>query len=295
MKTQKRTTLMATAWAMIAVAIAWGNPLPALAKTSGAASSLDGQVLNLGSGKPNGVLRLSGKARGAGTLDLGAAKLQVISFLSERKGALELVAAGDGGPLLPLHLSAKKGSSTTDAIFESEPSPAGPNVRITIARSASNTDEYDFSIQVERALIAADPACEGPKGTTERRTRLSLSDGVNQPVKLHIRHNWQCGKNKLADPAPVADVPLGGEAKSPEALVGEMALDLALDVAGDQLNDALFPGNEIDYQTLLNDFKEILEDALLDNDIQLATGAVNGFTNFLYQEELDFYGYNTSG
>lgn len=247
-------------------------------------------MLNLGSGKSNGVLRLSGKARGAGALDLDAARLQVISFLSERKGSLELVAAGDGRPLLPLHLSAKKGGSATEAIFESELSPAGPNVRITIALRAPNSDDYDFSIQVERALIAADPACEGPKGTTtERRTRLLLSDGVNQPVKLHIRHNWQCAKNRLTDPAPVADVPLDGEAKSPEALVGEMALDLALDVAGDQLNEALFPGSEIDFQALLNDFKEILEDALLDNDIQLATGAVNGFTNFLYQAEIDFY------
>lgn len=76
---------------LVLAVLAWASPHPALAK--GAPSSLEGQVLNVGSGKPNGTLHLRGKVRAAGALDLGSAKLQVISFLSERRGSLELVSA----------------------------------------------------------------------------------------------------------------------------------------------------------------------------------------------------------
>jgi hypothetical protein len=264
---------MRVATLLALAALAWVSTYPALA--DGGAPSFKGLVLNVGSGKPNGVLRMTGKARFTGPMNLANAKLHLVSLLSERRGSLELVGAADG-PLLPLHLTAKSSASKTRAVFESDSSPAGAKIRVTIARRAANAEEYAFSIQVQGALIAADPACESPDGTTERRSRFMLDDGINEPVRLQIRHLWKCGNRRLTDP-----ISLEGEPPAtPEQAIADMAFDLFKDVLGDQLNDFLFP-NDIDYEKILENFKEIIEDALIDNDIQVATGLVTGYSGGL--------------
>ena len=287
MKTQRRMVRWATAFILTTVALPWVNPHPALAKESSGASFLDGQVVNVGSGKPNGVLHLRGRTQAAGDLDLSAVKLHLLSFLSESKGSLELVSAAGGSPLVPLHLAAKKGGSATEAVFESESAPSGPKIRIVIAR-VPNTDEYEFSLQVERVLIAADPACLGPEGTTERRTRLSLTDGVHSPVRLQVRHLWQCEKNQLKNPSPVAPVLGGGVPATPEEALGNMAFSLAESIAGAAVTSTLFPYPTIDYALLIEDFEEVVKEALDENDISQDSDTIDGILRQLNKLEGDY-------
>ena len=289
MKTQRRIIRMATAFVITTGVLLQLSPHPALAKKSGDAPFLDGQVVNVGGGKPNGMVHLRGRVRAAGDLDLSAVKLHLISFLSEPRGSLELVSAEGGSPLVPLHLAASEGSSATEAVFESKSSPGGPKVQVALAR-VPNTDEYDFSIKVHHVLIAADPACFGPGGTTERRTRLSLTDGVHSPVQLHIRHLWQCGKNRLTNPSPVEPLLGGGVPDTPEGFLVDMGFSLAQSIAGAAVTTTLFPYPSIDYATLIEDFEEVVKEALLDNDILQDSNTINGILLALNELERDYAG-----
>ena len=271
---------------MIAVlALALVGPAPVLANR-GDGAGLQGQVLNMGSGKPNGVLRLSGTLSGVAGVNLGAAKLRIISLLAERRGSLELVSA-NGAPLVPLELTPRPGSNARTAIFESQSSPGGPRVRVVMTRRSPQGDTYSYSLTAERVRIAPDPACTAPGATTERRSRLSLDDGTNGALSLSVRHRWQCRGKRLMNPAPVADVP-PGEGTTPEGFVLDLAFDLAKDVAGDQLNDALFPGDSIDYETLIKDFESVVKEALQENDIQQDSNTINGILAELHSLEREY-------
>src|SRR5262245_21211815 len=130
---------LALACVTLAVTLPLLSTYPVLAQSI-SVLSLQGKVENVGSGRDNGKLQLSGKVRGAGALNLSTAELHVISFLSERRGAVELVSAAGGSPLLPLRLSARKGSKPTAAIFET---PAGvyPKVRAELKQRDPRKDE----------------------------------------------------------------------------------------------------------------------------------------------------------
>jgi hypothetical protein len=264
---------LATALIIATLALAAAGPAPAEANPGGT-PGLQGQVLNMGSGKPNGVLRLKGTLSGIAGVNLGAAKLRVISLLAERRGSLELVSA-NGAPLVPIELTPRPGSNARTAIFESQSSPGDPRVRVVMTRRSPRGDTYSYSITAERVLIAPDHACTAPGATTERRSRLSLDDGTNGALSLSVRHQWQCRGKRLMNPAPVADVP-PGEGGTAEGAILDLAFDLAKDVAGDQLNDALFPGDSIDYETLIKDFESVVKEALQENDIQQDSNTING-------------------
>lgn len=270
----------------IAVLLLFGaSASPALAKSpkvpppSGSVIPFAGQIQNVGSGKDNGVLQLSGKVRGA-SLDLSTATLWLTHLLYEGKGAKELVR--DGGPdpkLVPLFLTARKGSSPSAAVFESAAAPGvGPQVQVTVTQSSTSPNDYDFTIKVQGALIASPQSCaNAASGMTQLRTRFALRDGLRR-ARFYTKQNWQCTKNRLGNPFPADNVSAGlTDSGTPEGLVTSMATDLALDIASDELTSLLFPSDYIDYQQLIDDFAQVVQQELDQNDIDRDENNVNGF------------------
>ncbi len=266
----------------------------ALAKTPAPGASiafvtlLDGKVENVGSGKDNGVLQMSGTARGDPLVDLSAATLSLTHVLHEIGGTGELVRDSREG-VLPLYLTLGKSKgkpSGSTATFESGAQPGdGPKVKVTIVRSNTKSNEFDFTIQIDRAVIPAPRGC-GVTGTAALRTRFVVADSAHRRVRLSTRQNWQCSGKQLKSPTPADRVSLGlGGTTSPEALVGEMAENLAVDIAANELQSVLFPESGIDYQTLMDDFELVVNQAIEENDIVTDEASINGFLNFLNDEQ----------
>jgi hypothetical protein len=163
-------------------------------------TNFQGKAENVGSGKNNGTLQLRGHVLGAGTRDLRVATLELTDLLRERNGAGALV-HNSVGSLLPLQLTAQRGSTATAAIFETSSAAGAPKVRVEIKQRAPHTGDLDFSIEVERATIETARLCGStPSGSTPPRTRFSLTDGVHGPVGVSTEQNWQCKKNQLKTP-----------------------------------------------------------------------------------------------
>ncbi len=270
------------------------TPIPARAKSI-SLSAIDGQVDNVGSGKDNGVLRLSGTLRGAGSVDLSSATLWITDLLGEGGGAGELM-RDSREKVLPLYLIAGKGSKAASATFESNNAPGtGPTVTVTVAQSGANPNDLDFTVKVDRAVIPAPRLC-GAVGSTRLHTRFALTDSAHRRVRLSTRQNWQCTKNQLKNPT-VSTSPPPPDAGVPEDTLTSMAVNLALDVASDEITATLFPssGTAFDYQTLLTDFQDIIDTAILDAKIQTDEAGVQGFLNTLNgQETLYTHGQSAS-
>src|SRR5438477_5258749 len=75
---------------------------------------------------------------------------------------------------------------------------------------------------------------------------------------------------------------------TPEELVARMAISLAGAVIGGGINKALFSQSSIDYATLIADFKEIVKEALGAQKIAEDQTNINGFLQFLQNEEVKF-------
>ena len=96
MATYRRMKRWGAAFVVTTFVLFFVSPSPVLAKRpdtgSNGSSALPfaGQIQNVGSGKDNGALQLSGKVRGV-SLDLSAATLWLTDLLHEGKGAGELV------------------------------------------------------------------------------------------------------------------------------------------------------------------------------------------------------------
>lgn len=281
---------------LAALALFCATSLPTLAKSPvtppppGTPLPFAGQIQNVGSGKSNGVLQLSGELRGV-SVDLSTATLWLTHLLYEGTGGKEL--ARDGGPdpkLLPLFLTARKGSTPTAAVFESAAAPGvGPQVQVTVTQSPTSPNVYDFTIRVQRALIASPQSCaNAASGMTQLRTRFALRDGLRR-ARFYTKQNWQCTKKALGNPSPADRVSAGlAESGTPEGLVTSMATDLALDIASDEITSLLFPADSIDYQQLIDDFAQVVQQELDQNDINRDENNINGFLQNLNDWESDY-------
>jgi hypothetical protein len=121
-------------------------------------------------------------------------------LLREPKGAGELV-HDRSGPLLPLRLTARPGSTATAAIFETSPADGAPKVRVEITQCGPHGADLEFSIKVERAIIETTWLCGGRSGgSTALQTRFSLTDGVHGRRKVSTEQTWECQGEQLKTP-----------------------------------------------------------------------------------------------
>jgi hypothetical protein len=147
----------------------------------------------------NAKLSLKGQSPGGSrSLDLAASALTLTSLLEEDDGT-ELVRGTDGARLLPLKLVARRGSKTTEAIFETL-SGARPRVRVEVKQRDPRTAELELSLAVEFATIPRLPSGCGPGSSVPLRARFSLAPASQDPVELAPLLSWRCGKNDLKTP-----------------------------------------------------------------------------------------------
>jgi hypothetical protein len=131
---------------------------------------------------------------------LGATTLRLTDLLRESLGAGELV-RGSFGPLLPLRLTARPGSSATAALFATPPSAGAPTVRVEFTQRDPRTGTLDFTLTVERVVIAAPRLCgHTSHGSTTLHTGFSLTGGVHGSETVSREQRWQCNGAQLKTP-----------------------------------------------------------------------------------------------
>ena len=164
-----------------------------------------GTAEHVGSGTNNGQLQLRGEVLGfggafnLGASRLGATTLRLTDLLRESLGAGELV-RGSFGPLLPLRLTARPGSNATAVLFATPPSVGAPTVRMEFNQRDPRTGTLDFTLKVERAVIAPRLCGNAARGSMKLRTRFSLTDGVHGLVEVSTEQPWQCKGDQLKTP-----------------------------------------------------------------------------------------------
>ena len=160
-----------------------------------------GQAEQVGSGTPNGTVRVTGSAQVDGDFNLGTAKLAVRSVLREENGAGELLADTTGTSFLPVNLSPAQGSTDTKVVFET-PGTAQPQLRVEVMKPDPGKGLLEFTLTATGATIPKGPALcgSGAAPTTILTSSLTLVDGTHVPVTVTLMHPWQCNGAQLKTP-----------------------------------------------------------------------------------------------
>jgi len=158
--------------------------------------ALAGSAEKVGSGGPNGKVSLHGKQPLGGALDLSTASLTLQNVLTEGNGAGELLHAGNGASSLPQRLTARVGSTATQARFESAPA-AQPKFRVEVKNRDPKKGIVEVTLKAEDGVIAPSRRCAASSQRTSMTTRLTLDDGVHPAQVLVWTQPWQCEGDRL--------------------------------------------------------------------------------------------------
>jgi hypothetical protein len=163
---------------------------------SGSASRV-GQVPAPGSAG-SAQVKFSTKLAFAGVVDLASATVTIDALLGEEEagGAGELVLG------VPIVLRARRGGSSTAAIFET---PSGEMPKVRVDMQIKQPSLSTVAISVDRATLPRFPRrCSidsiDSRLTTQLTTRFTIDDGINPPVTVTTREPWRCLDAPQGDP-----------------------------------------------------------------------------------------------
>jgi hypothetical protein len=156
-------------------------------------------------GEADGRVKLYGRfTYGTRLLDLASATITLEALLDElgAGAAGELTSRGDGSPVLPLQVTARKGGRRFQALYETL-GAARPSVKFEIKRRPRNGNDYYFLLIVKGIGILKFPRLcldvngEITKALTTMEMRYTIDDGVEPAVLVRARGNFRCGPTDL--------------------------------------------------------------------------------------------------
>jgi hypothetical protein len=177
-----------------------GNVVPGVQTetiTSGtdASANVVGTTQNVGSGKPNGRIRIRGTFTAPKGIQLQQSLLTFSKVLSEDSGAGELVRQANAASLhLPLSLVAIRGSTADDAVYRTKRG-ATPRVHLEIFRQNRKNGRSKFDIEVDRTQITSPSQCSGKPPTTKLHTQMVANDGTHPSAVVDVDIDWECHRN----------------------------------------------------------------------------------------------------
>jgi hypothetical protein len=151
----------------------------------------------VGTGTAQGKISLDGEVPVTAPIDLSKARVFLRQVLTEADAVGELLARGGGAQLLPVELTAGKGSKADHAIFETAPG-ARPSIRLEVRNRQPKDGQLEVKLTVGQATILAPEGCG--EGSALLRTRFIFEDHLGRSLPLNIEQRWQCKKDQLTTP-----------------------------------------------------------------------------------------------
>ncbi len=179
-----------------------GNMVPAVQTetiTSGTTSAEDvsGTAEHVGSGEPNGLVRLSGKFVLPDGIQLNRALLTFPKLLSEDSGLGELLQQSNGSaPHLPVTLVALAHSTARDAVYVT-PTGVTPKLHVEITAGGGKSGKGTFKIVMDDAKILKPSACSKARAKASLHTTMLANDGTHGPAVFDETLSWTCRGGKL--------------------------------------------------------------------------------------------------
>ncbi|HXJ80285.1 MAG TPA: hypothetical protein VMS64_16590, partial [Candidatus Methylomirabilis sp.] len=173
------------------------------------ASAVNGKAQNVADPQANGSVRITGRFTAPSAIQLDKATVTIKDLLDELGGAGELSERPGGGALLPLLLSASKGSKPNAATYQTDQGTS-PSVSVDIRyiglnqpqlSSVQSKQPMQFTIVVDHDSMPNGPQeCAGNPLVANLQTSFTIDDGSGNPVAVGALLPWKCHPHDLQVP-----------------------------------------------------------------------------------------------